>query len=435
MKTMLYKIFVEHWSRKLVSIVLAIIIWLVVNHTITSTRNISNVPVRIINLPTGKTVEGMQPNGRLAKKLTLTVVGNKSLIDELTPSDLEVVIDASDKSDEWIVTVTKKNLVSLNPEIEITGGISRVYHPNFVIRMTKLITDQIPIVITHPIGEAPRGYQFLDVWPYHLTLTVSGPEEVIKRLKVKEQRITFNLSDISKSQIDEISLKSENNSDVVSFFVPDQWKQINIPTLSDSPIEIDDPQAKALRIDFIRCNLLPINATIQLSLFFPSENLNQLNPENTFLVPGSLIKFNKGTPLITYPLYANGVDSLFLETVREMIEIIIIAASESERKLLDWSIQFVNPRLLEDRYVATLMSDVSDRDIRLLQPTLREEYLRNRFRSYMHRFQLFREDDSKFDLSVTLQGKQIQVEEVGAIEPPNAPPLNTPIETESNPPN
>jgi hypothetical protein len=413
MKTLLYKVFVEHWPRKLVSIILAVIIWMVVNHTLTATRNISNVPVRIVHLPPGRTVEGMQPNGRLAKKLTLTVVGNKALIDELTPSDLEVVVDAADKPDEWIVSVTKKNLVPLNPEIDISNGITRVYHPNFVVRMTKLVTDQIPIVITQPIGEPPRGYQFLDVWPYRLTLTASGPEEVIKRLKIKEQRITFNLNDVSKAQIDELSLKSEGNSEVVSFFVPDQWKQINIPILSDAPIEIDDPQAKALRIDFIRCNLLPVDAPIQLSLFFPSDNLSNLNPENTCIAPNKLVHFTKGTPLITYPLYANGVDNLFLQTVREMIEIVVIAVPKSDRNLLDWSVQFVNPRQLEDKYVTTLMSDVSDYDIRVLQPTLREEYLRNRFRSYMNRFQLFRSDDSKFDLTIFIQDHQIQVEETG----------------------
>ena len=414
MKTLLYKLLVDHWPRKLVSIVLGMIIWLVVNQTITSTRNICNVPVRIIHLPKGRTVEGMQPNGKLAKKLTLTVVGNKSLIDELTPSDLEVVIDAADKPDEWIVTVTKKNLVSLNPEIDISSGITRVYQPNFVIRMTKLVTDRIPIVITQPIGEAPRGYQFLDVWPYHLWLTVSGPEEVIKRLKLKEQRITFNLSDISKTQMDELTLKAENTSEVVSFFVPDQWKQINIPILSDAPIEIDDPQAKALRIDFVRCNLLPIDAPIQFSLFFPPENLQNINPEGISITSNQLVQFNKGTPLISYPLYANGVDNLLLETVRDMIEIVIIVSPKSERGILEWSVQFVNPRLLEDKYVARLMSDVSDRDIRLLSPTLREEYLRNRFRSYMNRFQLFRSDDSKFDLTIFLKNKNIQIEEVAS---------------------
>lgn len=417
MKTLLYKIFIEHWSRKLVSIILAVIIWLIVNHSLTSTRNISNVPVRIIHLPPGKTVEGMQQGGRLAKKLTLTVVGNKALIDELMPSDLEVVIDASNKPDEWFMTIDKKNLVSLNPELDITNGTTRVYHPNFAIRMTKLITEQIPIVITQPIGETPRGYQFLDVWPYHLSLTVSGPEEVIKRLKLKEQRITFNLSDISKSQLDDLSLKAEGSSEIVSYFVPEQWKQINIPILSDSPIEIDDPQAKALRIDFVRCNLLPFNVPIQLSLFFPAENLQRFNPQNTSFASNSLINLTNGAPLISYPLFANGVDSLFLETVREMIEIVIIVAPKSERKLLDWSFQFVNPRLLEDRYVATLMSDVSDRDIRLLQPPLREEYLRNRFRSYMNRFQLFRSDDSKFELTVSLKDLQVQIEEAGGGTP------------------
>jgi hypothetical protein len=413
MKTLLYKLFIEHWPRKLVSIILAVIIWLVVNHTLTATRNISNVPIRLIHLPPGRTVEGMQANGRLAKKLTLTVVGNKSLIDELTPSDLEIVVDASDKPDEWIVTVSKKNLVSVNPEIDISNGISRVYHPNFVVRMTKLVTDQIPIVITQPIGEAPRGYQFLDVWPYHLTLTASGPEEVIKRLKLKEQRITFNLNDISKAQMDELSLKSEN-SEVVSFFVPDQWKQINIPILSDTPLEIDDPKAKALRIDFIRCNLLLVEAPIPLSLFFPPGNLENLNPESVAITPNNLVQFDKGMPLITSPLYANGVDNLFLQTVRDMIQIVIIAEQKSDLQLLDWSVQFVNPRQLEDKYVSRLISDVTDRDIRVLQPTLREEYLRNRFRSYMNRFQLFRSDDGKFELAIQIQDHQVLVEETSA---------------------
>jgi hypothetical protein len=67
-----------------------------------------------------------------------------------------------------------------------------------------------------------------------------------------------------------------------------------------------------------------------------------------------------------------------------------------------------------------LMSDLSDRDIRLLQPTLREEYLRNRFRSYMNRFQLFRLDDVNFDLTIALKDGLILIEETGAT-PESAP--------------
>lgn len=411
MKHWLYQFFIQHWGRKVISAILAVMIWMLVNHSLTSTRNISNIPVRIVHLPAGKTVEGMQPNSRLAKKLTLTIVGNKAVIDELTPSDLEVIIDAEGKPDEWIATIGKKNLVCLNPEINIETGITRVYHPNFLIRMAKLITDKIPITVTKPIGEAPRGYQFLDVWPYRLYLTVSGPEEVLKRLKTKEQKITFNLNEISKSQLDDIALKSEGSSDVVSFFIPQDWKQILIPSLSDAPLEINDPQAASLRIDFIHCNLLPLDIPIPLSLFFPKKNLTMLNPDNTQIVANHLISFSEGVPFLTLPLYATGVDTFFLDLVRNLLEITIIVEPVSERAFLSWSTQFINSRAIEDLYVTTLMSDISDRDIRLMPPSLLEEYLRNRFRSYTSRFQLFHEDNSKFELLISLKSGKIVIEE------------------------
>ncbi len=422
MKTLILKFFIENWPRKLVAVVLAIITWLVVNQTLTTTRNLTNIPIRILNIPAGKTIEGMQPNGRLAKKATLTLVGNKTILDELTPYDLEVVLDASDKPDEWVAVISKKNLVSLNPEIDISKGINRVYHPNLLVRMAKLVTEQIPIIITQPIGEAPRGYQFLDVWPYRLTLTVSGPEELIKRLKLKEQRITFNLNDINKAQLDAAASNiNSGKTEVVSYFVPDQWKQINIPLLSDSPIEIDDPQAKALRIDFVRCNLLSIEKSIPVTLFFQDKYLDTLNPQTISLSPGAVLKNVHGLNVITSPLYANGVDRLFLETVENMLQIVIIAAPQTERSLLEWSVEFINPRQLEDQYVSRLMSDVSDEDIRLLQPAMRQEYLRNRFRSYMNRFQLFNADDTKFDLTILMKEGRIEVHETSPEALPPAP--------------
>jgi hypothetical protein len=386
MKTLIMKLFIAHWPRKLMALALAIITWLVVNQTLTTTRNISNIPIRIINIPEGKTIEGIQPNGKLSKKVTLTLVGNKTILDELTPYDLEIILDAKDKPNEWIATISNKNLVSLNPEIDISKGITRAYHPNFVVRMAKLVTDQVSIVITQPIGEAPRGYQFLDVWPYRLSLTISGPEELIKRLKMKEQRITFNLNDISKAQLDALGNNPQaKRSDVISYFVPDQWKQVGIPLLSDSPFPIDDPQAKNLRIDFVRCNLLPITHSIPIVLFFPEKYLDQLNPQNLWIAPSPVLKNIHGLDLITTPLYVNGVDSLFLKTVENMLQIVVIVSPKSESNLMQWAVEFINPGQLEDTYVSTLMSDVSDEDIRLLQPALRQEYLRNRFRSYMNR--------------------------------------------------
>src|SRR5580700_5301799 len=104
MKSLLYNLFIEHWPRKLVSILLAVMIWLVVNRTITSTHSIRNVPVRIMHIPPGKTVEGIQTNGRLTKGMTVTLAGNKELVDKLSSADLEVLVDATNQPDEWTIT-------------------------------------------------------------------------------------------------------------------------------------------------------------------------------------------------------------------------------------------------------------------------------------------------------------------------------------------
>ena len=412
MKSLLIKLFIQHWPRKLLAILLATVTWFLVNHSLTSTRTINNIPVRIINIPPGKTVEGLQANNRLAKKLNVTLVGNKNVLDELTPYDFEIVLDAQGRPDEWIAILSTKNIVSLNPEIDIATGIKRIYHPNLLIRMTTVVTDKIPVIVTQPIGEAPRGYQFVDVWPYRLFVSVTAPEAVIKQLKIKEQRITFNLSDISKAQLDALAyLNEEESSDVVSFPIPDQWKQLLIPSLSENPVEINDPQAKLLRIDFIRCKSLPIGSPIPITLYFPLDFAQKFNPTNVTLGIDSLVKDVNNISLITQSLYATGTDQLFLEIVRTMMQIVVIVAPKSDKQLLDWSIQFINPRHLENIYVASLMSDVSDADIRPMHPPLREEYLRNRFRSYMNNLQLFKADESKFELIARLKEHVVHIEE------------------------
>ncbi|MFS8563208.1 MAG: hypothetical protein LVR00_02285 [Rhabdochlamydiaceae bacterium] len=126
-----------------------------------------------------------------------------------------------------------------------------------------MITEKIPIRISFPIGEAPKNYEFIDVWPYILSLTTSGPEPLIKELKEKGVPLSFNLSEISKHELDSIKTGAY---DEVSFFVPNAWKQVYIPSLSDQPIEINDPRAVDLRIDFVKKDLHPISHSIPISL-------------------------------------------------------------------------------------------------------------------------------------------------------------------------
>jgi hypothetical protein len=408
MRSLFRYIFLDNWQRKCIATVLAVIIWLVVNHTLTGTKILNNVSVKVINLPPGKTIEGMQQGtGILNKKISLTIVGNKALLDALTPNDLEVIVDASDKQQgEWQATITKKNLVSLNPDLNIGTGVDRISHPTFPIQISKLVTEKIPIIVTQPIGEAPRDYLFLDIWPYRLTTTATGPEEVVKRLKAKGQKLTFNLNDISKADLDALP-----QGDEVSYFVPDEWKKITFSGISDIPITIDDPQAKSLRIDFVRCDMLPLDNSIPVALYFPPEYSSILNPNTCQIAASGPIRKINGLDMITEPLFVKGVSRLFVEVVSDMLQISIIIAPKTERAHLDWSVQFINPHILEDRYVSTLLADTTDDEIRELRPNLREEYLRNRFRSYMNCFQLYKSEELPLNLNIELENNEVLINE------------------------
>lgn len=409
MRTLLLRLFVENWQRKLISLILAMIIWMIVSHSMTVSKVIPNIPVRVTHLPPDKTIEGMQVNGLLTQRISLTLVGHKATLDELSAKDLEVVLSAKDKAQEWIATVNEKNLISLNPDFDPSKMVAKVIPTDMIIRQTKLVTEKIPVLVTQPIGEAPKGYQYLDIWPYHLSVTVHGPEEAVKRTKNRGVKLTFNLNDISATDLDNqrSSLQGES-SDEVSFAIPDSWKKVSLPLLSETPLEINDPQAKALRIDFSRQDLLPIPFSIPVSIFFPPKYSHTLNPETYSLATNNFIVKKNGIKILNFPLYAQGVSHQFLETVKDMIQMVVIASPKSERERLLWNTQFMYPHELEDDYVAKIMAQ-SNNEIHDVQPHQLEDYLRNRFRNYMNRFRLYTADRQKLSLNIELQANAVSI--------------------------
>ncbi|MBI3211782.1 MAG: hypothetical protein HYZ47_03750 [Simkania negevensis] len=416
MKSLLIKIFINNWTRKLLSIILAIIVWLIVNKSLTDTETITNVAVRIFNIPPGKTIEGLESDGTLNKRVNLTITGKKSLLENLSSNNIEVVFDAKGKQEEWIVTITKNNIRSTNPELNISQGISRVQEQNFIIKLSNLLSEKIAIHIAKPIGEAPKGYQFLDIWPYELSIVVTGPENIIKKLKKEGLKLTFNLNDIAKGQLDDLNTSPDMMSDVISFFIPEKWKQISLPLLSSVPLEINDSRAKYLRIDFSRHEVLKLPSPLPVSLYFPPNKAAMLHPQKVQLLPNQLLHVENGLKVITKPLYAKGVSSLFLETVKDMVQIIVVPDENEKGAFLNWYIQFVNPKELEDRYVQFLLADISNQEVSDLRPGIRQEYLRNRFRNYMYRFELYQSETERFELSPFYQGNSIVLTEKKAHE-------------------
>lgn len=403
METVIYNFFFHNWKRKALALVSAAIVWLFVNQSITEVKTISNVPIRIINLPSDKTIQGLLPNGILSKRITLTLTGTKDVIEELEPGDVEVLLDASlADQDDWIVRVTKKNLVSLNPSIDLVHHITQIENNAFVIKLSRMVTDKIPVTIVTPIGSAPSGYEYLDVWPQHLTQTVSGPEEEIHKLKEKGIELAFDLKDISKIDLDNIKNAGQGqHNDEISFAVPKKWKFIAIPFHNFVVEELNDPEAQNLRIDFLRKEFLPLKKEIPLNVFYPLNSIEKINPENLTLAENELIKKENGINLLTIPLYTADVSRLFIDVIRNYIEIAIVASPQSEREVLNWSLQFVNPAELENTYVAFSIANSNNNK--------REELLRKRFREYMQRLTLFISENEQLHLHIRIEDDHIVV--------------------------
>lgn len=340
--------------------VAALVLWLFVNHSIIETRTIQNIPIRIANLPDNKTIQGLQPNGILDNRMTLTLSGSKDVMRELEPGDFEILLDVSTaEGDEWRVNITKKNLVSFVSSIDLSRHITHVEHSELLIKLSDLITEEVPITVS-VIGEnAPEGYEYLDVWPEELTQKISGPAEDVQRLKINGLELVLDLSAISQTDLDtQLNAQSIYHDDEVTFHVPSQWKTVAIPYHKFAEEQINDPNVEHLRIDFLKKQLLPAPANIPVRVFYPLQFLSTINPDLYPIKYNEFIKEKMGITVLDYPLYARNVGRLFLDIIRENIEIVILASPKEERENLYWNVEFHASNQLENTYVAYLNSQL-----------------------------------------------------------------------------
>jgi hypothetical protein len=387
-------------------LITAVVIWILVSHSITATRTLPNVPVRVVQLPPEKTVEGLLPDGTLNRRVTLTLHGAKATIDNLDPADVEVVLDASGKGDEWVANISKKNLVSLNPEIDLLHDITSVLHTEIVIKLHRLVTAKIPVYIAKPRGEAPQGYQFLGTWPPRLTHTLSGPEHQLRLLQSQGLELRFNLDEVRRSDLDELETAAlQGHEGEVHFIVPAAWKRVAIPFLDNALEPINDPEAKHLRLEFLRNEWLSLESPLPVSVFYPTESSDRVNPDTYALAVEGPIGTVHGIPFLQVPVYVTNVSRVFLELVQDHMVLTIVAAPKSHRREMEWTVQVVAPDTLEDLYVELMLGPEAD-----TRSQDAEEHARRRFRTYLRNLALYEAPERPLNLSINLRGAAIRVD-------------------------
>jgi hypothetical protein len=407
MKSILKKIFTNNWQRKILALTLAIITWFFVNHSLIRTKIVEDVPIKVINLPKGRIIS--LQNGLFPNKVSLEIIGNQKSIEAITKKDLEVIIDLKHtQKDKYTTLITKENLISKNPYINIDKSIKNIKPQEINIHLSKHITEKIPLLITQPTGNAPQGYQFLDIWPCKLYVTINGPMEIIKNLKTTGLKLAFDLSLISQKELDIIdrtSIRGKNN--VISFFIPTNWKKITIPEISSSTLEIDDPIAKSLRIDFVKKEFIAINFQIPIELYFPPSTSKKLNPNNITIENNDFVKKINGINMINIPLFVYGMDESFIDALKDRIHIIILIEPNEGRESLKWNIQPIFPSKLQKKFVKN--SKIKNEKEQKLSSYVTDEYLMNRFKVYLKELTFWISPEEKLNLNITLKDNKVTI--------------------------
>jgi len=413
MISLLRKLFIENWPRKLIALLSAILIWFVVHHMLTTNKTFPNVLIRVVNIPDGMTLKGLGADGFLSKKVTLRITGSKSILEYLTSSQLEVILNAENKPQDWKVYITKDDLVLVGaPKDALKRDITNVTHPKLELHFIPVKTAKIPITITKPSGKPPGGWQYTGIFPKKLFVTVKGSETQLKQLTQRGLHLTFDLDLIAKSALDDLL---ENRHDrqlrTIGFKVPNEWKKLRLPFAPYSEVDIDDPNHEILKIHFLKQELLPLGRRIAISLFYPTKTASIVNPEKISLKKTEYVIHKNGIDFLDIPLYAMNVSQLFLDVIRDQIQLTIeMDVDDSQNIKCTWALDFVNLKRMEKAYInKALVQYKAKNQTTSLQEKMLAQKFHSKFHNYIRYIALYVSPNKQFNIDIQLKGNQMSI--------------------------
>ena len=184
----------------------------------------------------------------------------------------------------------------------------------------------------------------------------------------------------------------------MSYYVPESWKKVQIPFLHDAKQELNGPEARHLRIDFLKKELLELGSSLPVTIFYPLANSNLVNPETHPLVAGEGLELRHDIVVVAKPLLVSNVSRLFLDIVKQKLEYIVIADTKDASKPLEYVLECVDWQRMEDVYVE-LFKELPQK----------EAYFRDRFRIYLQNMELYVAKDTPFILEPFMHSNSIHV--------------------------
>jgi YbbR domain-containing protein len=170
---LLRRIFIEDWSLKLLSLAIAIVLWMLVtgqNQPVTAHLNVQLNFIR----PQSLEISNDPP-----RTVDVLVIGSRNKLDDLTALDLVATVDLSDqRAGERVLRLADRAQISLPQGIKVDG-----YQPSAIpIRLEEIVERQIPVEPKLE-GKPEEGFEVYSVYPNKGSVAVRGPASRVNALQ------------------------------------------------------------------------------------------------------------------------------------------------------------------------------------------------------------------------------------------------------------
>lgn len=170
---LLRRVFLEDWSLKLLSLAIAVVLWLLVtgqNEPVTAHLNVQLNFIR----PQALEISNDPP-----RTVDVMLTGSRNKLDDLTSLDLVATVDLADqRAGERVLRLADKAQITLPQGIKIDG-----FQPSAIpIRLEEVIDRQVNVEPKLE-GKPADGYEVYSVYPNKGSVNVRGPESHVNSLQ------------------------------------------------------------------------------------------------------------------------------------------------------------------------------------------------------------------------------------------------------------
>ena len=170
---LLRRIFLEDWSLKLLSLAIAVVLWLLVtgqNEPVTAHVNVQLNFIR----PQSLEISNDPP-----RTVDVMLTGSRSKLDDLTSLDLVATVDISDqRAGERVLRLADKALISLPQGIKVDG-----FQPSAIPVHLEPILERQVVVEPKLEGKPADGFEVYNVHLSKASVAVRGPASRVNALQ------------------------------------------------------------------------------------------------------------------------------------------------------------------------------------------------------------------------------------------------------------